>query len=138
LRNTLRFDEVMLNNMGGAIRRETLVAAPGSDPENTDRTTTSEQTSGEREEEQMPRRREPDLRTKLKEKSEGPATSAILAEPSNQDVQEVTDDQNNNLSKDAPLPAPAPAFANTDMRFSAGIRGKLIDKMIVMVRNFGG
>ena len=52
-------------------------------------------------------------------------------------MQESTDDQNNNLSKDAPLlPALAPAFANTDRRFSAGIRGKLRDKMIVMVRDF--
>jgi hypothetical protein len=52
-------------------------------------------------------------------------------------VQEVTEDQNNNLSEDAPLLlAPAPAFANTDRRFS-GIKGKQRDKMIAMVRNFG-
>jgi hypothetical protein len=88
--------------------------------------------------EQMPRRREPDLRTKLKEKSEGPSTSAILAETSNQDMQEVTDGQNTTLSKDTLLPAPAPAFASNDRRFSAGIRGKLRDKLVVMVRNFGG
>ena len=57
------------------------------------------------------------------------------ADSSNPDVQEVTEDQNNNLSEDAPLlPAPAPAFANTDRRFSAGIKGKQRDKMIAMVR----
>jgi hypothetical protein len=88
--------------------------------------------------EQMPMRREPDQRTKLKEKSEGPSTSAFLAETRNQDVQEVTDGQNNTLSKDTPLQAPAPAFASNDRRFSAGIRGNLRDKLVVIVRNFGG
>jgi hypothetical protein len=94
-----------------------LVAALGSDPENTIRircqsngipaSLRKEGTTSLRAE-QLPRRREPDLRTKLKEKSEGPSTSAILAEPCNQDVQEVTEDNNNTLSKSTPLPAGDP------------------------------
>ena len=32
----------------------------------------------------------------------------------------------------------AVAFANTDQRFSKGLRGKQRDRMIAMVRNFGG
>jgi hypothetical protein len=66
-----------------------------------------------------------------------PSTSAIWADSSNLDVQEITEDQNNNLSEDAPLlPAPV-AFANTDRRFSAGIKGNQRDKMIALVRNYG-
>jgi hypothetical protein len=43
----------------------------------------------------------------LKEKSDASSISAIRDESSNLDVQEVTEDQNNNLSEDAPLlPAP--------------------------------
>ena len=73
----------------------------------------------------------------MKEKSEVPSTLAIPPESSNPDVQEVTEDQNNNLSEDAPLvPAPV-AFASTDRRFSKGLRGKQRDKMIALVRNYG-
>ena len=54
------------------------------------------------------------------------------------DVQVVTEDQSNNNSEDPPLLPVAVAFANTDQRFSKGLRGKLRDKMIAMVRNFGG
>ena len=32
----------------------------------------------------------------------------------------------------------AVAFANTDQRFSKGLRGKQRDRMIAMVKNFGG
>ena len=32
----------------------------------------------------------------------------------------------------------AVAFANTDQRFFKGLRGKQRDRMIAMVRNFGG
>jgi hypothetical protein len=53
-------------------------------------------------------------------------------------VQEATDRQNNTLSKDAPLPAAAHAFASNDRRFSAGIRGKQRDDLVWMVRNYGG
>ena len=114
-----------------------LVAALGSNPENTVRVrcrnngipaNLMREENSSQGAEQRNRRSEPDLRNKLKEKSEGPSTSAIWSKSSNPDVQEVTDGQNNTLSKDAPLPAPAPAFASNDLRFSAGIRGKLRDK----------
>jgi hypothetical protein len=82
----------------GMNRLRYMAPAWGSDPENTIRircqangipanlrreVTTSQGA------EQLPMRREPDLRTKLKEKSKGPSTSAILAKTSNQDVQEA-------------------------------------------------
>ena len=36
------------------------------------------------------------------------------------------------------LPEPAVRFANTDRRFSAGLRGKQRDRLVVTVRNYGG
>ena len=53
-------------------------------------------------------------------------------------MQEVTEDNNNTVAKSTPLPAPAPRFANTDRRFSAGLRGKQRDRLVVTVFNFGG
>ena len=88
--------------------------------------------------EKLPVSEELDLRSQLKKKSEEPSTSAIQAEHSNLDVQEVTNDNNNTVAKSTPLPAPAPRFANTDRRFSAGLRGKQRDRLVVTVRNFGG
>jgi hypothetical protein len=128
-RNPLHNFESRMNRM--RYMAPALVALLGSDPENTFRircqsngipaVLRKEGTTSLRAE-QLPRQREPDLRTKLKEKSEGPSTSAILAEPSNQDVQEVTEDNNNTLSKSTPLPAAAPAFASNDRRFTAILR----------------
>ena len=88
--------------------------------------------------EKLPVSEELDLRSQLKKKSEEPSTSAIQAEHSTLDVQEVTEDNNNTVTKSTPLPAPAPRFANTDRRFSAGLRGKQRDRLVVNVRNFGG
>ena len=144
-RNPLHNFESVMNRL--RYMAPALVATLGSDPENTIRIRCQsngipanlrrEGTTSQRAE-QLPGRREPDLRTKLKDKSEGPSTSAILAEPSNQDVQEVTEDNNNTLSKSTPLPAAAPAFASNAMRFSNGIRGKMRDDLVWTVRNFGG
>jgi hypothetical protein len=121
-----------LRNMAPA-----LVAALGSDPENTIRIRCQsngipanlrrEGTTSQRAE-QLPRRREPDLRTKLKKRLEGPSTSAFLAESCNQDVQEVTEDNNNTLSKSTPLPAAAPhlqAMTGCSLLESEG-RGEMI------------
>jgi hypothetical protein len=131
-----------------------LVAALGSDPENTIRirceangipaslrkevTPPGGPNSASVRAEKLPVRGELDLRSQLKKKSEEPSTSAIQAEHSNLDVQEVTEDNNNTVAKSTPLPAPAPRFANTDRRFSAGLRGKQRDRLVVTVRNFGG
>ena len=125
-----------------------LVAALGSDPENTIRTRC--QTNGipahlratapaAQEDVQKTRRRGPDLREKLKEKSEVPSTSAIPADhTSNWDVQVVTEYQsNNNTENPPPLPVTV-AFSSKDQRFSKGLRGKERDRMIAMVKNFGG
>ena len=62
-------------------------------------------------------RGELDLMSQLKKKSKEPSTSAIQAEHSNLDVQEVNEDNNNTVAKNTPLPAPASRFANTDKRF---------------------
>ena len=75
------------------------------------------------------------MRTKRKEKSEGPSTSAILPKPSNHDVQDITEDHK---PKSPPLTAAASAFASNDRRFTAGIRGKRRDDLVWTVRNFGG
>ena len=79
-----------------------LVAALGSDPENTIRTRCQTNgipahlraaTTARQEDVQKTRRIGPDLRETLKEKSEAPSTSAIPADnSSNWDVQVVTED----------------------------------------------
>ena len=93
-----------------------LVAALGSDPENTIRVRCQNngipanlrtEASSSQGEEQRNSHRGQDLRNKLKEKSDAPSTSAVRADTSNRDVQEVNEDQNNNHSEYAPL-VPAP------------------------------
>ena len=98
-----------------------LVAALGSDPENTIRTRC--QTNGipahlkatataRPEDVQKTRSRGPDLREKLKEKSEVPSTSAIPANQSiNWDVQVVTEDQSYNNTEDPLLLPVTVAFS---------------------------
>jgi hypothetical protein len=123
-----------------------VVPALGSDPENTIRVRCQNngipanlrtEASSNQGEEQRNRHIEPDLNNKLMEKSDAPSTLATRADSSNPDVQEVTEDQNNNLSEDNPLlPAPV-GFANINRRFSTGLRGKQRDKMIALVRNYG-